>query len=328
MLLLASAASAADRFPGAAWEKTAPEAAGWSQAKLADARAISEVMGSTAVMIVHKGVVVDEWGEVAAKTNLHSVRKSLLSALIGIAVEERKIDLSDTMAKLGIDDNAPSLSEVEKQARVGDLLKARSGVYHAALYETSAMAARRPPRGAHAPDTHWYYNNWDFNALGTIYERAEKRSIFEALDERIAKPIGMQDYQPIDGSYVTGPASDHRAYPIRMSARDLARFALLYLREGRWNDRQIVPAQWVRDSAYNYSSVGPGRGYGYMWWIGPAATPPGSFFAAGAGGQYALVIPSRDLVVVHRINSDTGVRDPSSAQLARFLRAILDAAPN
>ena len=63
-----------------------------------------------------------------------------------------------------------------------------------------------------------------------------------------AEPIGMQDYRPADGVYFTGPASVYPAYPIRMSARDLARFALLYLHDGRWKDRQIVPAQWVHDS--------------------------------------------------------------------------------
>ncbi len=329
VLFFATSAVAADRFPGATWEKVTPEAAGWSPARLADAHVISAVMGSTAVMIVHKGAVVEEWGEVEVKSNLHSVRKSLLSALIGIAVAERKVDLADTMAKLGIDDNAPSLSETERQARVVDLLKARSGIYHAALYETSAMASRRPPRGAHGPNTHWYYNNWDFNALGTIYERAEKRSIFAAFDERIAKPVGMQDYTPLDGSYVTGPDSDHRAYPIRMSARDLARFALLYAREGRWNERQLVPAEWVRESVASYSSAGPGLGYGYMWWTGPASAPPGSYFAAGNGGQYAFVVPSRDLVVVHRINTDGGgARDPGIRQMGRFLRTILEAAPH
>jgi len=52
------------------------------------------------------------------------------------------------------------------------LLEARSGVYHAALYETPAMAKQRPARGSHEPGTFWYYNNWDFNALGTIYEHA------------------------------------------------------------------------------------------------------------------------------------------------------------
>jgi len=68
------------------------------------------------------------------------VRKSLLSALIGIAVAERKISLDSTLAQLGIDDNAPALTDVEKQATVRMLLEARSGVYHPALYETPAMA--------------------------------------------------------------------------------------------------------------------------------------------------------------------------------------------
>ena len=77
--------------------------------------------------------------------------------------------MSSTLAELGIDDNEPSLTDVEKRATVRDLLTARSGVYHPALYETPGMAAMRPLRGSHLPGTHWYYNNWDFNALGTIY---------------------------------------------------------------------------------------------------------------------------------------------------------------
>ena len=88
------------------------------------------------------------------------------------------------MGSLGIDDNAPSLSPTEKTATVADLLKARSGVYHAALYETPGMARLRPARGSHPPGTFWYYNNWDFNALGTIYERGTGAQIFTALQER------------------------------------------------------------------------------------------------------------------------------------------------
>jgi len=70
-----------------------------------------------------------------------------------------------------------------------------------ALYETPAMARARPPRGSHAPGTFWYYNNWDFNVLGTIYERATGTGIYDALDRLIAKPIGMQDYRPSDGTW-------------------------------------------------------------------------------------------------------------------------------
>jgi CubicO group peptidase (beta-lactamase class C family) len=331
-----------DNFPGAAFETTTPEAAGWSAEKLAEAKSWSQrVEPTTAVMIVQHGRIVAEWGDTAIKSNLHSVRKSLLSALIGIAVDERKIDLNASLGSLGIDDNAPSLTEAEKAATVADLLKARSGIYHAALYETPAMARLRPPRGSHPPGMFWYYNNWDFNALGTIYERAVGQSVFSAFNEKIARPIGMQDYQPSDGEYVKGAASDHAAYPIRMSARDLARFALLYLHGGRWKDRQIVPAAWVRESTQSYSDAfserGPGLGYGYMWWIGfprnmgapTVKVPPGTFEAMGAEGQYAFVIPAYDLIVIHRINSDIPASQrkvPTSQQIARLLWLVLSAA--
>jgi CubicO group peptidase (beta-lactamase class C family) len=106
---------------------------------------------------------------------------------------------------------------------------------------------RRPARGSHPPGTFWYYNNWDFNTLGTIYEQATGTGIYEALDRLIARPIGMQDYRPQDGVYFPGAASTHRAYPLRMSARDLARFGLLYLNKGAWAGKQIVPADIPRE---------------------------------------------------------------------------------
>ena len=192
-LLFGRLAVAQDRFPGAAWDQVPPAQSGWSETLLADVQDWSKQINSTAFMVIHRGVVVAEWGDTVKRTELASVRKSLLSALIGIAVAERKISLDSTLAELGIDDNAPSLTEAEKQATVRMLLEARSGVYHPALYETPAMAKQRPARGSHEPGTFWYYNNWDFNALGTIYEHATGTGVYEALDRLIAQPIGMQD---------------------------------------------------------------------------------------------------------------------------------------
>jgi CubicO group peptidase (beta-lactamase class C family) len=339
-----------ERYPAAAFEATTPEAAGWSAEKLAEAKSWSQHFAPTAaVMIIQHGLIVSEWGDTAVKSDLLSVRKSLLSSLIGIAVNEHRINLNATMASLGIDDNAPALTPAEKTATVGDLLRARSGIYHGALYEDPAR--QRPPRGSHPPGTFWYYNNWDFNTLGTIYERATGESIFTAFENRIARPIGMQDFQPSDGRYVRGGASDHPAYPIRMSARDLARFALLYLHDGTWNGRQIVPSAWVRESTQSYSQVlpgagpGVGSGYGYLWWIGfpnnvnlgvPMVNVPNHTFAAvGAQGQFAVVIPAYDLVIVHRINTDVPIGSlpgqrkpaaPSIRQMARLIWLILSAA--
>jgi CubicO group peptidase (beta-lactamase class C family) len=282
-------------FPGAEWTQADPTTQGFSQQDIDRAVAYAKREGSTSGMIVHHGLVVAEWGDVARKSNLQSARKSFLNALIGIAVACGQIHLDDTLEQLGIDDNAPSLSPAEKQATVRMLLEARSGVYHPTVYETAAMAASRPPRYSHPPGTFWYYNNWDFNTVGAIYERAAGQSIFDALKTEIADPIGMQDYQPADGHDVSGGlATRYPAYQFKLSARDFARFALLYLHQGRWRDQQVVPASWVAESTRSYSNTATG-GYGYMWWTSvPASGERGAqapllrpaYWADGHLGQY------------------------------------------
>ncbi len=324
---------AKDIYPGKTWQRIgSPEKLGWSTAKLKEARDYAATIHTAAVMIVTDGRVLDEWGETARRFNVHSIRKSFLSALYGIHVHEGRIDLALTMKQLGIDDNEPSLTETEKQATVGDLLKARSGIYHPALYETASMKAARPARFSHPPGTFWYYNNWDFNALGTIFERLTKTNIFHEFKARIADPIGMQDYRVEDGSYVTGPDSVYPAYPFRMTARDMARFGLLFLRNGLWKGKQVVPAAWVKESTTSYSDAGGSGGYGYLWWVAVdgrhlpgVELPAGSYSARGAGGHYILVIPAYDLVIVHRVNTDIQGRSVSAAEFGRLVRLILEA---
>lgn len=320
-------------FPGVSWEHVpSPESAGWSAEKLRAAQDYSKTIKTSAVMIVVGGLVLDEWGETATRFNVHSIRKSLLTAMYGIHVADGRIDLTKTMADLGMDDNEPSLTPIEKQATLHDLLKARSGIYHPALYETPGMKAARPQRGSHAPGTFWYYNNWDFNAAGAIFERATKNSLFREFKERIADPIGMEDYRLEDGQYVTGADSVYAAYPFRLTARDMARFGLLFAREGRWRWRQLVPAQWVEDSVTPYSDASGSGGYGYMWWVAAngrhvpgVSIPDGSYSARGAGGHYILVIPAYDLVIVHRVNTDVRGNSVSGEEFGRLLKLILDA---
>jgi CubicO group peptidase (beta-lactamase class C family) len=273
-------------------------------------------------------------GRYNAQVEPDSCRKSLLNSLIGIAVAEGKINLGDTLEKLGIDDNKPSLTPVEKQATVRDLLEARSGVYHPTVYETKGMMEQKPPRGSHAPGTFWYYNNWDFNALGYIYESATATKIFEAFYREIAQPTGMQDFRPTDGRYITSADTRFPAYVFEMSARDFARFALLYLHGGRWNNAQVVPQDWVKASTQPYSDTDSG-GYGYLWWTGDSASgaqeripfPKGSFWAEGHLGQYAVVVPSLDLIIVNRVDEDMTRRTVSKRQISQMVRMVVAAAP-
>jgi CubicO group peptidase (beta-lactamase class C family) len=329
------ASGPASSLPGAQWMGLkSPEEAGWQKKRLDRIHDYVEEIGSTSAMIVQHGVVVAAWGDIAHRSNLHSCRKSLLSALIGIAVSQGKINPDDTLAKLGIDDKKPSLTEVEKQATVRQLLEARSGVYHPTVYETRGMEEKKPERGSHAPGTFWYYNNWDFNALGSIYEQATGTKIFDAFYRQIAQPVGMQDFTPSDGHYVTGGDTRFPAYLFDMSARDFARFGLLYLHHGRWNGVQVVPEGWVAESTRPYSDTESG-GYGYLWWTGNSASgsrqeiefPKGSFWAEGHLGQYAVVVPSLDLVIVNRVDGDETKRTVGKREMARLVQMVVEAAP-
>ena len=325
-------------YPGKHWTIVSrPEERGWSSEKLGVAKAYADSIDTAAVMVIDEGVVVGEWGETSKAFKVHSIRKSFLSALYGTAVTRREIDLNATLEQLGVDDNEPSLTPQERQARVIDLLKARSGIYHAALYESPAMKAEKPQRWSHPPRSFWAYNNWDFNALGTIYESATHDSIYHSFDVRIAQPIGMEDYRYADQEYVTGPDSIHRAYAFRMTARDMARFGLLYLRNGRWRGNQLIPAAWVRESTTAYSVAdGNARdgysGYGYLWWVAVngnhypgVEVPDASFSAWGSGGHFIAVIPARQIVVVHRVNTDDPEKKVTLEQFGELLRLILAA---
>jgi CubicO group peptidase (beta-lactamase class C family) len=294
----------------------APEEAGFSSAALDAARRHADSVGSGAVMVVHRGVVLAAWGDVSREFQAHSVRKSLVSALYGTAVAEGRIDLDATLATLRIDDDA-GLTAQERGARVRDLITARSGIYLPAAYAPSDQDEERPARESHAPGTHWFYNNWDFNVAGVAYEQATGENLYESFARRIAGPLGMEDWAPSDGFLAYEPSrSRHPAHTFRISARDLARLGQLYLQGGRWNGRQIVPATWVRESTRPVSDLGEGGGYGYMWWTQAAGTLPQDRFPAlrrydlvqarGTGGQVMWIIPGAELVIVHRGDTDHG----------------------
>ena len=338
---LAAEAQPLASFPGAHWDQVpCPEPQGWSSAKLEAAHHFAESIGSAALFVVHQGHVVDDWGQTTKRFNVHSIRKSFLSALYGVPDTAGKIRLSDTMGELGIDDNEPRLTAMEKEATVADLLKARSGIYHPALYETVSMKKRRPMRGSHPPGTYWYYNNWDFNALGTIFEKRVGLSVFEAFHRYLAQTIQMEDFRLQDTEYVRGSDSIHPAYVFRMTARDMARFGLLFARGGQWRGRQILPADWVARSttAYSPATTETGHahaGYGYLWWtemcgrhLENVELPKGTFSARGAGGHYILVVPVWDLVIVHRVDTDEkdGPR-VERAQFGKLVKLILEAMP-
>lgn len=331
--ILVSAFLAASFFAGNVasqpWLSDDPASAGWSVEKLKTAQDYAATLKPTAVMVVQNGKVIASWGDVSRKVNVASVRKSLLSALYGIAVSEGRINLGSSLADLGVDDKAPALTGPEKHATIRDLLMARSGIYHPAAYETGDMRRNRPARGSHAPGSFWWYNNWDFNALGTIYRKQTGEDIFRSFAQRIAAPIGMQDFSAQDGKYIAARQSEHPAYPFALSARDAARFGQLFLNDGRWNGRQVIPASWVTDSTSALSRTDRGHmGYGYLWWtLNPEVFGPGSALASGYGGQAIAIVPSKHLVAVQIVDPAENAKGVRTSHFIDLLQLLATAAP-
>lgn len=322
--------------PSTEWERVSDVAAvGWSEAGLQAVEACAEGQETDALMIVQGGKIIYTYGDITHKYLCHSIRKSILAALMGQDVADGTIDLSLTLEQLNIDDN-DGLSAVERQATIYDLLTARSGIYHEAGYETPWMKLIKEKRHSHAPGTFWCYNNWDFNALGTIFEQLTGKTVHQAFDERIAKPIGMQDFvlsgeQP-DGWHDRFTESRHAAYPFRLSTRDLARFSQLYLRNGQWNGADILPKGWAQECVMPYSDAGARGAYGYMWWLERdgvffpgVVTPKGSYAGFGAGGHFCITLPALDMVIVHRVDTDVEGRQLNKHKFGRLLKHIFEA---
>ena len=128
-----------------------PDSKGYASEKLDALQEHLEKSGASSMLILAEGEVIFAWGNTAKKHVIHSIRKSLLNSLFGIAVAEGKIDTSMTIRALGIDDIEPVLSEDEKDARIADMLKSRSGVYHDAAGVSEGMLRGMPERGIFDP---------------------------------------------------------------------------------------------------------------------------------------------------------------------------------
>jgi len=316
-------------FPGVHWDSVlSAEAVGYNSTGLAAVREYLATLPTTGFMAVVHGRVLVSYGDLDSLSYLASARKSVLSMLFGTYVASGKIRLDRNLADLGIDD-VGGLTPSERLATVRDLLSARSGVYHPASNPGDNLDSA-PPRGSQPHGTYYLYSNWDFNALGTIFEHETGRSIYDALQADLARPIGMEDFRR-DLHERSGDTtrSRHLAYHMILSTRDMARLGYLMLRNGNWNGRQLVPREWVRKST---SIVTPSRdmhpafvrlgglGYGYLWWIlePPRGSPlEGAYSARGAFGQYIAVFPKLDLVIAHK-----QAPGPASVSWEQFMGAV------
>ena len=304
---------------GASWETIEPAAAGFNPGKLASATTDMLAADSDTVLVLRKGRIAAELyksGSTATSAyELASAAKSVLSVLVGIAIDLGKIKSVDQKAY----DFIPQWVGTPKDAiTIRHLLTMTSGVNFEGLkvrnIDGDQFAINAAASLKDAPGTHWAYNTPMFHLLYHVVERAVGEPFANFAQRVLLGPIGVQNWSWLtnQGHGENGPVTNY--YSASCSARDLARFGLFALRGGRWKDRQLVDAAYFKASISPSQTLNPA--YGYLWWenagLGYEAlsgggaehifgdVPADTFGALGFGGQVAIQVPSLDLVVVRQ----------------------------
>jgi CubicO group peptidase (beta-lactamase class C family) len=259
-----------------------------------------------------------------------STAKSMVHAAIGILVADGLLDPADPAP-------VPSWAGTEKAAiTVLDLLEMRSGLrfvedyvdgdtsncldmlFGAGIDDHAAYAAALPLE--HAPGTFWNYSSGTSNILCRVIGDAVgggEAGMRAFLDQRLFGPAGMFDAAPSFDAAGTWVGSSY----VHAPARQFARFGELYRLDGVVGDERILPEGWL-DHARTTIATDPetGFGYGRHWWTWPDQA--GSVAAHGYEGQYVVVLPEHEAVLVHLGKTDAAVRDRLVARLRRVIATL------
>jgi CubicO group peptidase (beta-lactamase class C family) len=284
-------------------------------AGLDEALAYAEQHNSTGVVILRGGRIVAErywrgWTEETTQP-IFSSSKSLTSVLIGMAIEDKALKSVSQQAA----DLIPSWRGTPKEAiTLRHMLTMTSGIRVGAAAVSPDVDAFEQTAAlplAHAPGAFWAYNTPVYRMLVHLIELASQETIDAYTTRKLAGPIGMSR-----SKWDCDPAPNNRTNCTwyRSGLRDMSRFGLLVLRNGKWDNRQLVSAQWLKESTMTSQSLN--ESYGYLWWLNGKAShqlpgapgvvqkgmlwpdcPADAFAALGAMDKKIYVVPSLDLVV-------------------------------
>lgn len=299
----------ADTYPGKGWKILPPHEAGLSPEKL---DALRDLVGGRGCVVRH-GFMVYSWGDQSKSSDVASAMKPLISTLLLIAVQEGRIKSVDGQ-----------VADFEPRLKTLNGGKDTAITWRHLASQTSGYGLIEPPGRC------WSYNDF---ALALYYD-ALTQKVFrtngtEVLRTRIAEPLQFEDHYTFEAF---GP--NDRPGRLALSVRDFARFGLLYLRDGKWRDQQLLnpdlvklaitspippgtpltsgkdaqmlPRQRSIGGGKNITPIGPGY-YSFNWWLNRKGksgqrlfvdAPPDTYVASGHGGMRMLwVIPSLDLIV-------------------------------
>jgi CubicO group peptidase (beta-lactamase class C family) len=325
---LAAAAGLPTSWPDAAWLTGSPESAGIPAARLMEAAATTErdLPQVRALLVVVDGRLVFEryfrGAEPQAPIAVKSVTKSIVSALVGIALARGELSSLDTpiVRWLGPEQDAiidPRVSAVTLRHALsmtagfewqenGPTTREWLGSENQVRYMLGAPMAA-------APGETFNYNSGLAHLVGVVLARATGLDLATYADRRLFERIGIRR-----GAWGRDRQGYHEGgSELELTPRDLARFGLLYLNRGRWRGEQVVPEAWVMESTRPHGRVD----YGYLWWYLPQEWGGPALNALGYGGQLISIVPDANAVIV----VGSTIADPDNPVLTILRERLLPA---
>ena len=300
--------------------RSTPEAQGVSSAAVLEfVNTLDQIEGMHGLVIVRHGRVIAEgwWKPYDAEHQhvLYSLSKSFTSTAVGLAVKEGRLSIDDLVLKFFPNDAPAEPSDNLKAMRVRDLLMMSTGhqdeppITPDEISPKSFLAHPVP----HLPGTHFKYNTAATFMLSAIVQKTTGQTVLDYLRPRLFDPLGIK--HPVWATNYQGISLG--GYGLRVRTEDLAKFGQLYLQQGQWHGKQLLSKDWVAMATSRQTSNGSNpdsdwnQGYGFQFW----RCRHHAYRGDGAFGQYCVVMPDQDAVVV--INS--GVQD-----MQAVLNAIWD----
>jgi len=270
-------------------------------------------------VVIYKGYVVAEFGDTTWVDPTYSVAKSMMATVAGIAVRDSKIANLDAPVGATVKDGgyeSPRNAQVTWKMHLQQETEWEGTMFGKKDDFVGAEAfgdGERKPRELKRPGTFYEYNDVRINRLGMSLLQTFRKPVPEVFRDEVMDVIGASNswkwvpyhnsYVDIDGKKMPSVSGGTRwGGGVWINSWDMARFGYLWLRGGKWGDKQVVPPDYVK-AAVAPSANGPD--YGYLWWLNRSGKnypglPANVYGARGAGSNTILISPDHDLVVVWR----------------------------
>jgi CubicO group peptidase (beta-lactamase class C family) len=295
-------------FPTQDWRTATPEAQSFDSEKIAEALLTMQQdnIDIHSFMLVRNGyVVVDAYFYPYDGTTLHelaSVSKSIMTTLIGIAVDQGKLSLDDPMLSFFPEYTIANRDTLKESITVRHLATMSSGLECTAQNDEQTLQEMRESNNwvtftldrkvMYEPGTHFEYCSPAIHLLSPILEKATGMTALEFAQTYLFEPLGIRG-----AMWLTDPQGHNRGSEgVYLHPHDMAKLGYLWLNKGVWEDKQIVSSKWVEDSVKVHMETGGSDNYGYGWWI--ATDEPAAYNAIGRGGQRIIVVPGWNLIIV------------------------------